>query len=452
MTNVLSVLRTALTEAVEDELITRNVLQNWTYQRNDEPTADDDVDPFTPDEQRAVLDALTGQERNLFQFAFWTGLRTSEIIALQWTDVDWSRGTIRVQRAQTRAARVLNKVEKTKTRASRRDVKLLGPALAALTDQKRFTLLLGGVIFMNPRTGAAWSGDNVIWLAWGRAIQKSKVRYRPVPDAAHLREHAAVGRRAADVGRQPDGPHQPEDARAAVWAMDQGRGTGRRPAGRGTVRGPGDGCAGSRERMTGIRRSTLPEPRRPVCRQGFESPSLRQDISKNGPLGPFFIFRLQLFGWRQSRTATFLTIFLRRVDTIALIIQSGRVIGIYDNSPEQICLSGEVAEKLICSPPLTRYADAPSLSLLHESPRLIRGGQYPLDFLQLLSSNQSVDGLLKHAPNLTTCVADAKSTRHRPDNLVPRCTKAPFNKLKSSNFDLRRRQHIGPTKGDGINR
>lgn len=178
MTNVLSVLRTALTEAVEDELITRNVLQNWTYQRNDEPTADDDVDPFTPDEQRAVLDALTGQERNLFQFAFWTGLRTSEIIALQWTDVDWSRGTIRVQRAQTRAARVLNKVEKTKTRASRRDVKLLGPALAALTEQKRFTLLLGGVIFMNPRTGAAWSGDNVIWLAWGRAIQKSKVRYR----------------------------------------------------------------------------------------------------------------------------------------------------------------------------------------------------------------------------------------------------------------------------------
>ncbi|MEB2600057.1 site-specific integrase [Burkholderia cenocepacia] len=171
-------LRLQLTEAVEDELITRNVLQNWTYQRNDEPTADDDVDPFTPDEQRAVLDALTGQERNLFQFAFWTGLRTSEIIALQWTDVDWSRGTIRVQRAQTRAARVLNKVEKTKTRASRRDVKLLGPALAALTDQKRFTLLLGGVIFMNPRTGAAWSGDNVIWLAWGRAIQKSKVRYR----------------------------------------------------------------------------------------------------------------------------------------------------------------------------------------------------------------------------------------------------------------------------------
>ncbi|WP_257803312.1 site-specific integrase [Burkholderia glumae] len=178
MTNILSVLRTALDEATEDELITRNVLLNWTYQRNDEPGAEDDVDPFTAEEQAAILDALTGQERNLFQFAFWTGLRTSEMIALQWTDVDWKRGTVRVQRAQTRAARVLDKFEKTKTRASRRDVKLLGPALAALTDQKRFTLLLAGAIFMNPRTGAPWSGDNVIWLAWGRAIQRSKVRYR----------------------------------------------------------------------------------------------------------------------------------------------------------------------------------------------------------------------------------------------------------------------------------
>jgi integrase len=28
------------------------------------------------------------QEKNLIQFAFWTGLRTSELIALRWQDVD----------------------------------------------------------------------------------------------------------------------------------------------------------------------------------------------------------------------------------------------------------------------------------------------------------------------------------------------------------------------------
>ncbi|UCR75699.1 integrase [Burkholderia phage phiBt-TXDOH] len=178
MTNVLSVFRAALAEAVQDEIVETNVLYGWTYQRNDAPGRDDDVDPFTAEEQAAILGAMVGQEKNLFQFAFWTGLRTSELIALQWSDVDWERGIVRVQRARTRAARVAKKVEDTKTRGSRRNVKLLEPALAALNDQKRFSSLLGGSIFLNPRTGEAWSGDNVIWLAWNRAIEKSAARYR----------------------------------------------------------------------------------------------------------------------------------------------------------------------------------------------------------------------------------------------------------------------------------
>lgn len=178
MTNVLSVLRTALDEATEDELVPRNVLKNWNYQRNDGLKSDDDIDPFTSNEQCVILGAMSGQDRNLFQFAFWTGLRTSEMVALRWTDIDWARGIVQVRRGQTRAARALNKVEKTKTRASRRDVKLLSPALAALADQKQFTLLMGAEVFHNPRTGAPWSGDQVIWLAWNRAIEKSRVRYR----------------------------------------------------------------------------------------------------------------------------------------------------------------------------------------------------------------------------------------------------------------------------------
>ncbi|MDR6393477.1 Arm DNA-binding domain-containing protein [Paraburkholderia phenoliruptrix] len=178
MTNVLSVLRAALDEAVQDEIIENNPLYGWTFQRNEAPGADDDVDPFSADEQILLLDAMTGQERNLFQFAFWTGLRTSELIGLEWRDIDWNRGMARVQRAQTRAARVANKVEDTKTRKSRRDVKLLEPALDALTDQKKYSMLLNGNVFLNPRTGEAWSGDQVIWLSWNRAISKSKVRYR----------------------------------------------------------------------------------------------------------------------------------------------------------------------------------------------------------------------------------------------------------------------------------
>jgi integrase len=76
---------------------------------------------------------------------FWTGLRTSEVIALRWDDVDWQRMTIRVRRAITRAARGI--AEDTKTIAGRRDVKLLAPALQA---QKIYTFLADAEIFNRP--------------------------------------------------------------------------------------------------------------------------------------------------------------------------------------------------------------------------------------------------------------------------------------------------------------
>jgi integrase len=113
---------------------------------------DDDVDPFSSEEQAAILDALSGQKRNLIQFALWAGLRTSELCALEWGDIDWRRGTLRVQRAKTQ---VSDEAETTKTRSGVRDVKLLGPALDALQAQKPHTFMKGGVVFENPRTGEA---------------------------------------------------------------------------------------------------------------------------------------------------------------------------------------------------------------------------------------------------------------------------------------------------------
>ncbi|WP_250645277.1 tyrosine-type recombinase/integrase [Burkholderia oklahomensis] len=49
----------------------------------------------------------------MFRFAFWTGLRTSELVALNWTDIDWKRCVIVVKRALTQTAK---EAEDTKTR------------------------------------------------------------------------------------------------------------------------------------------------------------------------------------------------------------------------------------------------------------------------------------------------------------------------------------------------
>lgn len=72
--------------------------------------------------------------------------------------------------------------EDTKTVAGRRDVKLLGPALAALLAQKEHTFLEGKAIFHRPdwrhihRT--RWVDDHQIYDEWRATLKRAQVRYR----------------------------------------------------------------------------------------------------------------------------------------------------------------------------------------------------------------------------------------------------------------------------------
>ncbi|MBF0370475.1 MAG: site-specific integrase [Magnetococcales bacterium] len=168
--NVLVPLRGMCKDAFADGLIERDPMariRNLSIQR-EEP------DPFSPEEMRAILAELPDQARNLFQFAFWTGLRTGELIALEWLDIDWKRGVIRVRRNSVRKV-----IKEPKTAAGKREVVLLPMAVEALENQKEKTFREGKRIFHNPRTGQPWETDAQIRkTAWQHAIKKAGIRYR----------------------------------------------------------------------------------------------------------------------------------------------------------------------------------------------------------------------------------------------------------------------------------
>ena len=168
--NVLIPLRAVCGDAFADGLIDRNPVDRV----KNLPNRFEEPDPFTPDEVSKILSELSAQGRNLFQFAFWTGLRTSELIALEWGDVDWSKGVVRVQRAQ-----VERRVKQTKTKAGEREVKLFPPALNALDAQKAFTFLAGDRVFYNPRTNKPWeTGGQMRKTCWTPALKRAGVVYR----------------------------------------------------------------------------------------------------------------------------------------------------------------------------------------------------------------------------------------------------------------------------------
>lgn len=175
--NILVPLRTILDEAVNDDLIERNPLDRVVLSKllNKETLKSHyKPDPFNPNEIHAILTEAQGQARHLFQFAFFTGLRPSELMALEWDDIDWLNGLACIRRAI-----VYKKEKTTKTAAGLRDVLLLPPARQALEQQKAYTFAEGKRIFHNPQTLKPWETDYQIRkTCWSHILKRAGVRYR----------------------------------------------------------------------------------------------------------------------------------------------------------------------------------------------------------------------------------------------------------------------------------
>ena len=122
-------------------------------------------DPLTADERDRILADLRKHydERvwAYYAFAFFTGMRPEEIIALRWSDIDVQAGTIRVQRVRTFRG---TEREGSKTHAMR-DVDLVGLAPQALAVMKPRTFMKRTDdgeewnIFENPVTGRPWHDE-----------------------------------------------------------------------------------------------------------------------------------------------------------------------------------------------------------------------------------------------------------------------------------------------------
>lgn len=177
--NQLSFLRSAIDEAITDGVISINpvsLVSASRYQSKGGTTESSYiVDPLSPKEVSALLLAAKYEQwKNLFRFAINTGLRSSELCALKWSDIDFIERTAHVQ-----SASVVGVIKETKTKAGTRKVELNDEAMKALNEQKQFTFMKDGVIFEDPKTERAWaSADAIRKKAWVPTLRKAGVRYR----------------------------------------------------------------------------------------------------------------------------------------------------------------------------------------------------------------------------------------------------------------------------------
>ncbi len=161
-------LREIFLEAYQDELIDSNPLEKIKPLSIERKI----ITPFNTNDMWAVINACEGQIKNMIIFAFFTGARTGEYIALKWNDIDLKNGTAYIHETRNRSG---NK-STPKTRSSIRQITLLQPVRDALIDQKNYTEL--GDVFLNPFTGKPWKDDSPVRKrAWIPALKKAGIPY-----------------------------------------------------------------------------------------------------------------------------------------------------------------------------------------------------------------------------------------------------------------------------------
>jgi integrase len=131
-------------------------------------------EPFTKDEITKILAVLETPYREFFQFAIWTGLRTGELLALRWQDIDLKNGLAHIRKNITHG-----KEKEPKTKGSIRKIELQPQARDALNTIINSEHYDKFRVFIDPKTQTTYKyADGLRKYIWKPALNKANVKYR----------------------------------------------------------------------------------------------------------------------------------------------------------------------------------------------------------------------------------------------------------------------------------
>lgn len=162
-----------------------------------------DPDPFTLEEFKRTQAACTHEShRNMITLMVYTGMRPGEVSALAWEDIDLTKKTLTVSRAYSDGRMKKPKTDEIRT------IQLSPPAVAALSDQRKFTAMLPALqikmeelhkkpedinihpVFL-PATTCRNNQFNILYrttsirVLWQNIVRRSGIRYRTVYQLRH---------------------------------------------------------------------------------------------------------------------------------------------------------------------------------------------------------------------------------------------------------------------------
>lgn len=168
--NALTTLRQIFNYAIDKDYIEISPMQKVKQLKAEKP----DIHPFTHEEMMKILKELEDTRAYpIIATMFFTGMRTGEVLAMKWENVDFNDWTYHVKESFSN-----NKLTNTKTIDSRRIVSLTKPMQQLLTSHKAETFLRSDFIFLNKDGKPYTSSWSIVEYYWKDALKRAKVAYR----------------------------------------------------------------------------------------------------------------------------------------------------------------------------------------------------------------------------------------------------------------------------------
>lgn len=163
-------------DALMDDIIEKNPVKKV---KSPKYIPNEDIIPFSMGEVKQLLDSASDFMRTFLSVAFFTGMRSGELIALKWEDIDFNSNKIMVRRSIRQGVEGGTKTGKI------RIIDMLQPVRDALKEQYKRNGLSGGYIFTTRKGTPYKESGSVTATHWKPLLKRCTMAYRVLYNTRH---------------------------------------------------------------------------------------------------------------------------------------------------------------------------------------------------------------------------------------------------------------------------
>lgn len=171
-----TVLTTMYSDAIKDNIVKYSPLTMVRVPKAPKV----EIQPFSLKEIKLILENAEGQVKNFLALAFFTGMRSGEMIGLKWLDIDFERLEIAIVRTIK-----MGEISTPKTENSNRIVDIIDYLIPFLQNQYELSGKKKSYVFLNDNDEHLYDIKRIRETHWRKLLKKVGFEYRPIYHTRH---------------------------------------------------------------------------------------------------------------------------------------------------------------------------------------------------------------------------------------------------------------------------